>query len=329
MQVNSEFQAFKHVEILGPGEHMRAQQPLEATLAIHPTVVLTNALPYPMHLILWQVGKQFGLAGCVCSVRLSTIQFAITRVLWHVNAWQVAPLHKLQKRSSSLKRTVSSPARSGRSVEETAVAAAAAVTGSPDSSTTDGSPPQRTRRLQELASVLSGTMPMGPEDNLLLEELLKVSFQSAEASGNLQEQHCGCLWPDKACSASAALRSSSPVASHGKRSDRNAELAEIVSLCFDRRRAAATLRRRAWRRRPPPPRCWDPGGRARPWGGPAARAAHTCSSRCRLAARRCGLTNINSANPGISVHLRFAATHNNGSKDGTACHCRYCAAAIA
>ena len=55
MQVNSEFQAFKHVEILGPGEHMRAQQPLEATLAIHPTVVLTNALPYPMHLILWQV----------------------------------------------------------------------------------------------------------------------------------------------------------------------------------------------------------------------------------------------------------------------------------
>jgi hypothetical protein len=54
-QVNSEFQAFKHVEILGPGEHMRAQQPLEATLAIHPTVVLTNALPYPMHLILWQV----------------------------------------------------------------------------------------------------------------------------------------------------------------------------------------------------------------------------------------------------------------------------------
>lgn len=54
--MNSEFQAFKHVEILGPGEHMRAQHPLEATLAIHPTVVLTNALPYPMHLILWQVG---------------------------------------------------------------------------------------------------------------------------------------------------------------------------------------------------------------------------------------------------------------------------------
>jgi hypothetical protein len=58
VQVNSEFQAFKHVEILGPGEHMRAQQPLEATLAIHPTVVLTNSLPYPMHLILWQVSGQ-------------------------------------------------------------------------------------------------------------------------------------------------------------------------------------------------------------------------------------------------------------------------------
>ena len=51
------------MEILGPGEHMRAQQPLEATLAIHPTVVLTNALPYPMHLILWQV----------CSIRLRVV----------------------------------------------------------------------------------------------------------------------------------------------------------------------------------------------------------------------------------------------------------------
>lgn len=63
-QVNSEFQSFKHVEILGPGEHMRSQQPLEATLAIHPTVVLTNALPYPMHLILWQV-------SCLAAVHAS------------------------------------------------------------------------------------------------------------------------------------------------------------------------------------------------------------------------------------------------------------------
>ena len=60
-QVNSEFQAFKHVEIVGPGEHMRAQSPLEASLAIHPTVVLTNALPYPMCLILWQVRRQLAI----------------------------------------------------------------------------------------------------------------------------------------------------------------------------------------------------------------------------------------------------------------------------
>lgn len=85
---------------------------------------------------------------------------------------QVAPLHKLQKRSSSLKRTVSSPARSDRSLEA-AAAAAVDADASPDSCAAD-SPPQRARRLQELASVLSGTMPMGPEDNLLLEKLLKV-----------------------------------------------------------------------------------------------------------------------------------------------------------
>ena len=55
LQVNSEFQAFKHIENLAPGELMRATQPLEAVLAIHPTLVITNALPYVMDVIIWQV----------------------------------------------------------------------------------------------------------------------------------------------------------------------------------------------------------------------------------------------------------------------------------
>lgn len=55
LQVNSEFQAFKHIEMLAPGEFTRATESLEATLAIHPTLVLTNALPYVMDVIVWQV----------------------------------------------------------------------------------------------------------------------------------------------------------------------------------------------------------------------------------------------------------------------------------
>ncbi len=55
-QVSSEFQAYKHVEIIGPGEYARAGTPLEATLSFHPTIVLTNALPHSMDVIIWQVG---------------------------------------------------------------------------------------------------------------------------------------------------------------------------------------------------------------------------------------------------------------------------------
>ena len=55
LQVNSEFQAFKHIEMLAPGEFTRATESLEATLAVHPTLVLTNALPYVMDVIVWQV----------------------------------------------------------------------------------------------------------------------------------------------------------------------------------------------------------------------------------------------------------------------------------
>ena len=45
--------------MLAPGELMRAVKPLEATLAIHPTLVLTNALPYQMDIIVWQVALRF------------------------------------------------------------------------------------------------------------------------------------------------------------------------------------------------------------------------------------------------------------------------------
>ena len=54
-QVNSEFQAFKHIESLGRGELMRASRPLEVTVAVYPTLVLTNALPYDMDIVVWQV----------------------------------------------------------------------------------------------------------------------------------------------------------------------------------------------------------------------------------------------------------------------------------
>ena len=56
LQVNSEFQAFKHIEVLASGELMRASTPLEATLSIQPTLLLRNALPYSMDVVIWQVG---------------------------------------------------------------------------------------------------------------------------------------------------------------------------------------------------------------------------------------------------------------------------------
>jgi hypothetical protein len=92
---------------------------------------------------------------------------------------QVAPLHKGEKQAPGrLKRTVSSPARSSGSVDISAdvdAAAAAAAAAEPSASAaSDPKHPDHARRLQELAAVLSGTLPMGPEDNLLLEELLKV-----------------------------------------------------------------------------------------------------------------------------------------------------------
>lgn len=54
VQLVSEFQAFKHMECLAPGTIARASSPLEVTLSIQPTLVLQNALPYEMRVLLWQ-----------------------------------------------------------------------------------------------------------------------------------------------------------------------------------------------------------------------------------------------------------------------------------
>ena len=78
MQVMSEFQAFKHIEMLAPGEFTRATEPLEATLAIHPTLVLTNALPYVMDVIVWQVERPKPCYLILCTL------FKSPKVIWDV-----------------------------------------------------------------------------------------------------------------------------------------------------------------------------------------------------------------------------------------------------
>ena len=55
LQLNSEFQAYKHIECMEPGELMRASSPLEAIIGMHPTLILTNALPYDIQVTVWQV----------------------------------------------------------------------------------------------------------------------------------------------------------------------------------------------------------------------------------------------------------------------------------
>lgn len=53
-QLISEFQAFKHMECIAPGTIQKASSPLEVTLSVQPTLVLQNALPYEMRVLLWQ-----------------------------------------------------------------------------------------------------------------------------------------------------------------------------------------------------------------------------------------------------------------------------------
>ena len=42
------------MECLVPGTVQRAGSPLEVTLSVQPTLVLQNALPYEMRVLLWQ-----------------------------------------------------------------------------------------------------------------------------------------------------------------------------------------------------------------------------------------------------------------------------------
>ena len=77
-QLVSEFQAFKHMECLAPGVLQRAADPLEVQLSIQPTMVLQNALPYEMRVLIWQVRSArcarvpccalHGLCGGLCCV---------------------------------------------------------------------------------------------------------------------------------------------------------------------------------------------------------------------------------------------------------------------
>ena len=55
-KVLSEFQTFKHMEVVGPGTLQRAISPLEVTISIQPTMVFNNAMPYGMNVLLWQIG---------------------------------------------------------------------------------------------------------------------------------------------------------------------------------------------------------------------------------------------------------------------------------
>ena len=54
-RIVSEFQAFKHMECVAPGTIQRASTPIEITISIQPTMVISNALPYEMRVLLWQV----------------------------------------------------------------------------------------------------------------------------------------------------------------------------------------------------------------------------------------------------------------------------------
>lgn len=55
-RVLSDFQTFKHMEVIGPGTLQRATQPLEVTISIQPTMIFNNAMPYGMSVLLWQIG---------------------------------------------------------------------------------------------------------------------------------------------------------------------------------------------------------------------------------------------------------------------------------
>lgn len=63
MQVNSEFQAFKHIDIRSRGEMARAMKSLEATLALQPTLILTNSLPCSLDVIVWQARQPLQLCS--------------------------------------------------------------------------------------------------------------------------------------------------------------------------------------------------------------------------------------------------------------------------
>ncbi len=95
MQVNSEFQAFKHIQSIAPGELARATKPLEATLALQPTLILTNSLPCSLDVIVWQVLQS------ACTLTPPT---AAIHAHHNLLCAQVAPFRKLRKQKSKAGR---------------------------------------------------------------------------------------------------------------------------------------------------------------------------------------------------------------------------------
>ena len=81
MQVNSEFQAFKHIDIRSRGEMARATKSLEATLALQPTLILTNSLPCSLDVIVWQASCTHGIQKLTLLLPMSDEACAVSCIL--------------------------------------------------------------------------------------------------------------------------------------------------------------------------------------------------------------------------------------------------------
>lgn len=60
---------------------MRASRPLEVTVAVYPTLVLTNALPYDMDIVVWQV--MLCPCTCLCCTAMLPVHIQVPDLLSH------------------------------------------------------------------------------------------------------------------------------------------------------------------------------------------------------------------------------------------------------
>ena len=61
---------------------MRASRPLEVTVAVYPTLVLTNALPYDMDIVVWQVRCLPSLHTIAASKLLQLTHTGVSWTCW-------------------------------------------------------------------------------------------------------------------------------------------------------------------------------------------------------------------------------------------------------